>query len=295
MNIVGTPYSDVQRSAATVSSTRSGSNASPGTTTHAPRGRAREVADHHAEAVVERHRHADPIALGVAQRLADEVAVVEHVVVRQRRALGEPGRARGVLDVDRVVELERRLALGEPLGGHARAAPRAAPSQSSSNTIASRSGRAAGADLGEHRDVVGVAEPARHRQHADARLVEHVLELGRLVGRVDVDEDRADPRRRVLQDDPLEAIGRPDADPIAALRCSSRAGRARPPRSRPTAADRSRGSPASGRPAPRGRGSSRPCGADRRRSSRRAVGYGRLTHAEGHGGVTDRRRERSGT
>ena len=37
MNIVGTPYSDVHRSAATVSSTASGSKASPGTTTQAPR------------------------------------------------------------------------------------------------------------------------------------------------------------------------------------------------------------------------------------------------------------------
>ena len=36
MNIVGTPYSDVQRSASTASSTASGSNASPGITIVAP-------------------------------------------------------------------------------------------------------------------------------------------------------------------------------------------------------------------------------------------------------------------
>ena len=36
MNIVGTPYSEVQRSASTVSSIARGSNASPGTTMHAP-------------------------------------------------------------------------------------------------------------------------------------------------------------------------------------------------------------------------------------------------------------------
>ena len=36
MNIVGTPYSEVQRSSWTVSSTASGSNASDGTTRQAP-------------------------------------------------------------------------------------------------------------------------------------------------------------------------------------------------------------------------------------------------------------------
>ncbi len=36
MNIVGTPYSDVQRSASTASSTAPGSNASPGSTMQAP-------------------------------------------------------------------------------------------------------------------------------------------------------------------------------------------------------------------------------------------------------------------
>ena len=36
MNIVGTPYSDVQRSACTASSTASASNAGAGMTMHAP-------------------------------------------------------------------------------------------------------------------------------------------------------------------------------------------------------------------------------------------------------------------
>ena len=53
-----------------------------------------EVAEHHAEAVVEGHRDADAVVLGVAAPLADEEAVVEDVVVRERRALREAGRAR---------------------------------------------------------------------------------------------------------------------------------------------------------------------------------------------------------
>ena len=43
-----------------------------------------------------------------ASAAAGEVGVVEDVVVRERRALREPGRAGRVLDVDRVVELQRR-------------------------------------------------------------------------------------------------------------------------------------------------------------------------------------------
>ena len=61
MNIVGTPYSAVQRSAWTVSSTCVGSNASDGMTIVAPVGGAPEVAHHHAEAVVEGHRDAQPV------------------------------------------------------------------------------------------------------------------------------------------------------------------------------------------------------------------------------------------
>ena len=56
--------------------------------------------------MIKRHGDADAILLAVAEALADEEAVVDEVVVRQRRALGEAGRAGGVLDVDRVVELE---------------------------------------------------------------------------------------------------------------------------------------------------------------------------------------------
>src|SRR5438093_112079 len=105
MNIVGTPYSDVQRSAWTVSSTLSGSKHSAGTTMHAP-------------------------------------------VLQQ----------------------------GE---------------------------------------VVGLAEALGHQEQFHARLIERVFEFRRLVGRVDVDEDRADAGRGVLHDDPLVAVRRPDADALA--------------------------------------------------------------------------------
>jgi hypothetical protein len=65
-----------------------------------------EVAHHHAEAVIERHRHADPVQFGVAERFPQKVRVVENVVVRQCCAFRRAGRARRVLNVDRVVELQ---------------------------------------------------------------------------------------------------------------------------------------------------------------------------------------------
>ncbi len=75
----------------------------------------REIAQHHAEAVIERHRDAEAILGREPHRLADEEAVVEDVVMRQRRAFGKAGGARGELDIDRLVELQLRPELGDAL------------------------------------------------------------------------------------------------------------------------------------------------------------------------------------
>ena len=69
-----------------------------------------QVSDHHAEAVVERHRNHHAVVLRVPQQLADRVAVVEDVVVGQGGALGEARGARGVLQVDGVVRVQFRHA-----------------------------------------------------------------------------------------------------------------------------------------------------------------------------------------
>ena len=52
-----------------------------------------ELAHHAAEAVIERHGHADAVLVRVTERLADEKPVVQDVVVRQRRPFRRPGRA----------------------------------------------------------------------------------------------------------------------------------------------------------------------------------------------------------
>ncbi len=84
-------------------------------------GDAGEVAQDHAEAMVERDRDADLVVRPELLRLADEEAVVEDVVVGERRPLGRAGGAAGELDVDRLVELEPagELDQARALGGGA--------------------------------------------------------------------------------------------------------------------------------------------------------------------------------
>ena len=60
-------------------------------------------------------------------------------------------------------------------------------------------------------------ERRRGDQHPASRLPQRVLELVRPVRRVDVDEDHADLRRRVLDQHPLGAVRAPDAEPVARL------------------------------------------------------------------------------
>ena len=71
-------------------------------------GHRREIAEHHAEAMVERHGNAQPVLGGEPHRFADEETVVENVVMRQRRAFWKAGGSRSELDVDRLIELQLR-------------------------------------------------------------------------------------------------------------------------------------------------------------------------------------------
>ena len=76
------------------------------------------VAQHHAKAVVERHRDADPVVLGQLHAIADQHAVVDHAVMGERRALGESRGSRCVLDIDRVVRRQRGFARPQLRGGN---------------------------------------------------------------------------------------------------------------------------------------------------------------------------------
>ena len=180
------------------------------------RGR-REVSHHHPEAVVEGHRDADQVRLRVVAELADEVAVVEDVVVREGRALGEPRRPRGVLDVDRIVPVEpggdRGQSLGaDLLGTVEQVLPRLLPDDDDVLEA-----RALGASGLHHRRIVRALERLGDDHHRDARLAHDEGDLVRPVCRVDVDQDRTHLRRGELGEHPLGTVRRPDADPLPLL------------------------------------------------------------------------------
>ena len=69
----------------------------------------------------------------------------------------------------------------------------------------------------DHLHVVGGLERRRRDQHPAAGLAQDVLELGRPVGRVDVDQDDPGLGRRVLDERPLGAVRAPDPDAVAGL------------------------------------------------------------------------------
>ena len=69
----------------------------------------------------------------------------------------------------------------------------------------------------DHRAVVARLERRRADQQPHPALVDDVGELVGAVGRVDVDQDRADLRGRELDERPLGAVGSPDADAVALL------------------------------------------------------------------------------
>ena len=169
-------------------------------------GGGRQVAHDLPEAVIQRHGDADAIVLAVLQRAADEVAVVQDVVVGQGRALGEAGGAAGVLNVDGIVGIQRLLTvvhflLGDVPGVFLQLAPFVVDDEGLDvlgQTLL---------HLLEHGHVVGMAEPARQDEQRAGRLPQHVFQLVAAVGRVDVHHDGADARGGVLGDRPLVAVG----------------------------------------------------------------------------------------
>ena len=197
-------------------------------------GHAGQVAEHHAEAVVERHRDAEPVAAGEAHGFAHEEAVVEDVVVGERRPFRRAGGARGELDVDRLVELQPGFDVGQcrQLGGvgrrqqrvevqHARRRLAAEPDHVAQLRQPGR-GEGPGSAVPQFRhhvegdgEVIAGLEGRREDQGCASHLVEHVFEFRAPVGRIDVDHDQSGARGRELHQHPFRAVLRPDADAVA--------------------------------------------------------------------------------
>jgi hypothetical protein len=168
------------------------------------------------------------------KRLADEIAVVKEVVVSERGALGRSGRTTGELDVDRVVELQLGLQLGQHpamlLPAHAEHVIEAdiARRLATADADQGRERRHApgahlpggsaldlGHQLAQHAEIVAGLEALGGDQRLASNLVERVLELVGPIRGVDVDQDETGLGRRELGDHPLGVVRRPDADAVA--------------------------------------------------------------------------------
>ncbi len=155
--------------------------------------------------------------------------------MRERRALRQSGGAAGELDIDRIVGIERSgkaIQTAALSGSGERQQRRERPGGAWQRAIIEHydvlemrqprraQRRGVRGDFRrqrtQHVDVVARFVARRHYQRLAGDLVERVLELGRAISRVDIDQDRADARGAELHVEPLGAIGCPDADPIAA-------------------------------------------------------------------------------
>lgn len=197
-------------------------------------GDAAEVAHHHAEAVIQRHRDHQAVFRAESEAFADHVAVVEDVVVAEGGALGEAGGTGGVLDVDRLVELQRGLALAQFLGAYRGGQPRQAlPVQEARRRPLGQADHAAQfrqalagqfartrprqlrQQVAEHRVVVAGLEGVGADQPTATGLLESVFQLAAAVCRVDVHQDRTDLGAGELGNAPFGAVRRPDPQAFA--------------------------------------------------------------------------------
>ncbi len=65
--------------------------------------------------MIKRHRNAEPVAVAKADTPPDKKAIVENIVMRQRCAFGQAGRAAGELNVDRITTIKALRRLGQKL------------------------------------------------------------------------------------------------------------------------------------------------------------------------------------
>ena len=196
------------------------------------RGRHRE---HHAEAVEHRHLNHQAVRRGEVHAVADGLAVVDDVVMREHDALREARRAGGVLHVADVVLLYAgaaglHLAHRHAVGERERLLPGIAAlldafgrddvaqhRQALRLELSRHAGLELGAELFDDADVVAVLVAVDHDERMGIGLAEQVLRLVNLIGRIDGDEHRADLRRRPERDVPLRHVRGPDGHVVALL------------------------------------------------------------------------------
>ena len=87
------------------------------------------------------------------------------------------------------------------------------------------------ANLGQHREIVGLLEPSIRNKATASHLLQHVFQLERPIGRIDRHQHGADSRGGELQHHPLGHVRRPDGHMLAAANPERQ--QAREPRRRP--------------------------------------------------------------
>ncbi|MNP28385.1 hypothetical protein D3C76_1213450 [compost metagenome] len=186
--------------------------------------------------MVQRHRDHQTVDGAQAQAFADHVAIIENVVVAEGRALGEAGRAGGVLDVHRLIEVQAVLAFMQLLDRYAARQPgQLRPGQETLRRLRVEADHAAQFRQAlavqfadglpcqlrhqalQHGVIIGGLERPGADQPLAAGLLQHVFEFGTAIGRVDVDQDHANLRGGDLCNAPLGTVRRPDAKAVAGL------------------------------------------------------------------------------
>ena len=179
------------------------------------------------------HRHLDHHAVGRGEvhAVADALAVVDDVVMREHDPLGESRSTARVLHVADVVDIDGG---GEAVDllcrRHVRAGHGLLPGEAAlhlkvyGDDVAQERQAAAGERLAGRRRlqlgaefphnivVMRVAEALYHHERVGIRLAQQILGLVDLIGGIDGDEHRTDLRRRPECQIPLGQVRRPDRD-----------------------------------------------------------------------------------
>ena len=178
-----------------------------------------KVAHHHAETMVQWHRHANPVCRRQVLGPPDEIAVVEDIAMAQRGAFRQAGGAAGELDIHRIVGAQRRAGRIQrgAVGGLRQIVPAQVPRM---GLIVQRyhqpqRGYPRRPDVAQHGDIVAGLEPRRRDERAAPDFVQGIFDFAGAIGGVDRHQNGADPRGGKLDHRPLRTIGRPDSHPVA--------------------------------------------------------------------------------
>ncbi len=197
-------------------------------------GHRRRHCEYHAEAVEHRDLDHHPVGGRQIHTVADRLAVVDDIVVREHDALrkaGRPGRVLHIADV--VLVYHRRAAIDRldrsPLRHRRRLVPRETSrytrlaryyvSEEREPFAVERVVRILplqlGTELPDYRNVVRILVAVDHHERVRVRLAEQIFRLVDLVRCVHRHEDGADLDRRPERDIPLRHVRRPNRDVVA--------------------------------------------------------------------------------